>query len=43
MNRSLEEINKAKEVVSKANIVGQRPRRPPQHYRKFDHKPKEKS
>jgi hypothetical protein len=41
-NRSLGKVNKAKEIISKANLVEERSSRPPQHYKKFDHKPKGK-
>jgi hypothetical protein len=41
-NRSLEKVNKAKEIISKANLVEEKSSRPPQHYKKFDHKPKGK-
>ena len=40
MNRSLEKVNKAKEIVSKANIVEDGPSRPPLHYKKYVYKPK---
>jgi hypothetical protein len=42
-NRSLEKVNKAKEIISKANIVEERPNKPPQHYKKFNHKTKGKT
>jgi hypothetical protein len=42
-NRSLEKVNKAKEIISKANVVEERYGRPPQHYKKFDHRPKGKT
>jgi hypothetical protein len=42
MNRFLEKVNKVREIVSKANIVEKRLSRPPQHYGKFDYKPKRK-
>jgi hypothetical protein len=41
-NRSLEKVNKVKEIISKANLVEERSSRSPQHYKKFDHKPKGK-
>jgi len=40
---SLEKVNKARVVVSKVNTMEERPSRPPQHYKKFDHKLKGKS
>jgi hypothetical protein len=43
MNRLLEKVNKAKESISKANILGEIPSRPIQYYKKFDHKPKGKT
>jgi hypothetical protein len=42
MNMSLKKVNIVKEIIFKANLVKERSSRPPQHYKKFDHKPKEK-
>jgi hypothetical protein len=42
MNKSLKKVNKAKEIIFKANLVEERSSRPQQHHKKFDHKPKGK-